>query len=108
MIVNNQVVKPEDQALAHEPMQGLTEGRIVHFVLESGEHRPAIVVRVWRLVHEGNIKVAPENGCCQLQVFTDSDEAGKYNDMLPPVMWRTSVLNDPQCAPGTWHWIEKA
>ena len=89
-------------------MEGLTEGRIVHYVIESGSgqvhHRPAIVVHVWR---EPDGK-APSNGCCQLQVFTDSDENGKYNDALPPVMWKTSVLFDESGAPGTWHWIEKA
>ena len=82
-------------------MEGLTEGRIVHYVLESGEHRPAIVVRVWRI--DGK---PPENGCCQLQVFTDSDAEGKYNDCLPPVMWKTSVTFGE--GPGNWHWIEKA
>ena len=96
-------------------MEGLTEGRIVHYVLnegrDKGEHRPAIVVRVWRTVQwDGEkdfiVPGTPENGCCQLQVFTDSD--GKYNDELPPVMWKTSVLFSEAKEPGTWHWIEKA
>lgn len=93
-------------------MEGLTEGRIVHYVLNEGngkgQHRPAVVVRVWRITGEGNIKTPPENGCSNLQVFTDSDEHQKYNDELPPVMWATSVIYDENCAPGTWHWIEKA
>jgi hypothetical protein len=89
-------------------MEGLTEGRIVHYVLGSGEHRPAIVVRVWRLnTIEGGV-VPPQNGCSNLQVFTDSDAEGKYNDRLPPVMWATSALFDAECKPFTWHWIEKA
>ncbi len=87
----------------YQSMDGLTEGRIVHFVIENGEHRPAIVVRVWRGVHEGNIKTPPENGVCQLQVFTDG-----ANDQSELILYRTSVLNDPECRPGTWHWIEKA
>jgi hypothetical protein len=94
-------------------MEGLTEGRIVHYVLnegrDKGDHRPAIVVRVWRAFEADMVtKSPPENGCSNLQVFTDSDEQGRYNDELPPVMWRTSVLYDPNGAPGTWHWIEKA
>jgi hypothetical protein len=84
-------------------MEGLTEGRIVHFILNKGrnigDHRPAIVVRVWRMA-DGT---PPTNGCCQLQVFTDDT-----NDGLPCVMWETSILYDEKCGPGTWHWIEKA
>jgi hypothetical protein len=92
-------------------MEGLTEGRIIHYVLnegpDKGQHRPAVIVRVWRSnTPEGGSK-APENGCSNLQVFTDSDADRKYNDELPPVMWKTSVLYDENCAPGTWHWIEK-
>lgn len=53
-------------------MEGLTEGRMVHFVLpdgnNTGEHRPAIVVKVW-----GNgLDNLPENGYSNLQVLTDS------------------------------------
>lgn len=81
-------------------MDGLTEGRIVHYVLpdgrSKGEHRPAIVVKVWN----------KEIGYVNLQVFTDFSndgvpyESGQY--------WATSVnySEDPQ--PRTWHWIEKA
>jgi hypothetical protein len=89
-------------------MDGLTEGRIVHFVLPSGEHRPAIVVRVWRVTQEDGTRKPPQNGCCQMQVFTDSDAESKYNDCLPPVMWATSVLYSEDPKPYTWHWIEKA
>jgi hypothetical protein len=28
-------------------MEGLTEGRVVHFVMPDGTHRPAIIVQVW-------------------------------------------------------------
>jgi len=89
-------------------MDGLTEGRIVHFVLDEGrhkgEHRPAIVVKVWRVYKEDGSHKPPENGICQLQVFTD-----EVNDELPAVVWKTSVLNDEDGKqPRTWHWIEKA
>lgn len=85
-------------------MEGLTEGRIVHFVLGNEQHRPAIVVNVFRDAN-GN---PPENGVCNLQVFTDSDKDGNYNDALPQVMWETSVLYSDNKTPYTWHWIEKA
>ena len=61
-------------------------GRTVHYVLNEGrnpgEHRPAIIVKVWE--HTPEILV-------QLQVFTDSDKAGIYNDALSPVLWTTSI-----------------
>lgn len=94
-------------------MDGLTEGRIVHYVLEDGrskgQHRPAIVVRDWK----------QENGLCQLQVFTDGlndgFESGHYLHepgaafTLPQnVIWRTSVHYDENKEPGTWHWPERA
>lgn len=82
-------------------MQTPTIGRIVHYVLNegrnAGEERPAIIVRTW-----GD---TPES-CVQLQVFTDSGTAGKLNDFLPPVMWKTSVVQDDGKAPGTFHFPE--
>lgn len=78
-------------------MEGLTEGRIVHFVLpdgrSEGQHRPAIVVRVWD----------PGSSTVQLQVFTDGS-----NDDLANVEWRTSVSYSEEHKPGTWHWPERA
>ena len=86
-------------------MEGLTEGRIVHYVMPSGEHRPAIVVRVW------NIATSP--GMVNLVVFTDG-----WNDIKPSersdtiltcTLWESSVsFDDSAIANGTWHWIEKA
>lgn len=85
-------------------MKGLTEGRIVHFVMNEGryqgEHRPAIVVKVWDREANGN-------GCCQLVVFIDGT-----NDLPTETgltRWKTSVLfDDGEKKPGTWHWIEQA
>lgn len=89
-------------------MDGLTEGRIVHYVMNNGEHRPAIVVRVWELsgVCEGYIN---------LQVFTDGTndtspaESESMNEAIASgVLWRTSICYDEGKAPNTWHWIERA
>jgi len=95
---------------------GLTEGRIVHYVLESGRskgaHRPAIVVRDWK----------QSNGLVQLQVFTDgfnddfreSVSAMQSNGeavgitFSANVIWQTSVHYSEDKEPSTWHWIEKA
>ncbi len=96
-------------------MDGLTEGRIVHYVLESGRskgaHRPAIVVRDWK----------QSNGLVQLQVFTDgwNDEfkdthlvrIGEQDTVVvisQNTIWRTSVHYSEDKEPSTWHWIEKA
>lgn len=82
-------------------MKGLTEGRIVHYVLPDGKsqgaHRPAIVVRVWRQ-HEPCL--------VQLLVFVDGTNDYMTSDGL--AQWRTSVHHDPDGKPGTWHWIEPA
>lgn len=85
-------------------MEGLTEGRIVHYVMNEGrskgQHRPAIVVRVWS-------DYADDQGrpLIQLQVFTDQTN----DDYQTGTIWRTSVHFDEEAKePGTWHWIERA
>lgn len=89
-------------------MEGLIEGRIVHYVLPAGnskgEHRPAIIVKVWE-AHRAQ-------GTVNLQVFTDGN-----NDVSPGgresesygkgIAWATSVHYDENKAPNTWHWIER-
>lgn len=95
-------------------MKGFTEGRIVHFVLPDGEHRPAIIVRAW-----------PDGTGCEgyanLQVFTDgSNDLNAFapdghlkSDIADSVRegryWAGSVCFDEETkAPRTWHWIEPA
>lgn len=80
-------------------MDGLTEGRIVHYVLPdgpfAGEHRPAIVVKVWD----------KETGCCNLQVLTDGTNDGElYKSGL---YWATSRLYSEGHEGFTWHWPER-
>lgn len=91
-------------------MDGLTEGRIVHYVLPNGEHRPAMVVRVWN----------KSAGTVNLQVFTDSDNdiaafaadsgvAQTYKEEIRRgIVWKTSVGYSEKDISGTWHWVEKA
>lgn len=92
-------------------MDGLTEGRILHYVIPNGEHRPAIVVRVWPN------EFGPGIPGVNLQVFTDGS-----NDMrefaeggYPPrelvragMFWATSAKFSDTHEPGTCHWIERA
>ncbi len=93
-------------------MEGLTEGRIVHYVMPDGrnrgEDRTAIIVRVWR---DGEGK-PPANGVSQLAVFVDGtndyDNLPMGNSSFMPVVWKTSVVHSNEHEFGTWHWIEKA
>jgi len=87
-------------------MEGLTEGRIVHFVLPDGphalDHRPAIVVKVWR---QGD-GTPPANGYSNLLVFMDGTNDGPGFGGC--INWQTSVTYSEDPQPRTWHWIEKA
>lgn len=85
-------------------MEGLIEGRIVHFVLPDGrnpgEHRPAIIVRVWPTMRE--------SGHVNMLVFTDCTNDYLAGDSAKGVMWATSVPYSGEPKPRSWHWIEKA
>jgi hypothetical protein len=78
-------------------MDGVIEGRIVHYVLpegpHEGEHRPAIIVKVWT------------GGYVNLQVFYDGTNDGPVVSGQP---WVTSVEHSEDPRPRTWHWIERA
>lgn len=69
-------------------------GKIVHYVMLNGLHRPAIVVHVW----------APHY--LNLQVFTDSlNDGGAYASGL---YWATSVVQDQSGGVfNTWHFPEE-
>lgn len=82
-------------------MDGLTEGRNVHYVLvdgpNAGQHRPAIVTRVTR---NGDAP-PPDMGLCDLEVFTSLKD-GIENFKAENVEFSNTET------PGTWHWIESA
>ena len=88
-------------------MQGLTEGRLVHYVLEGahgGKHRPAVIVNSWG---ERNDNLDDSDVVVNLVVLLDGGNDGapaKY-----PMLWVTSVhFDESTFADGTWHWIERA
>jgi hypothetical protein len=105
-------------------LQGLSEGRIVHYVLAEhdlsarhkysvGRHRPAIVVNSWP-------DLGRDDGYSNLLVFLDGsndEEDVEYSEILgcnhPPVyssqflLWATSRSMSENKEPGTWHWPEK-
>lgn len=87
-------------------MDGLTVGRIVHYVLptgrSAGEHRPAMVVRTW------GTPTADYTPAVQLQVFTDSTNDFEHNQSgANGLLWATSVSYSAESHPGTWHWPER-
>ena len=81
-------------------MPGLVEGRMVHYVMggesrHPGEHRPAVIVKVW------DHGVGTSNLC----VFVDgSNDLAELPDMT---MWATSIHYSEGKEPHTWHWIEQ-
>jgi hypothetical protein len=77
-------------------MDGLTEGRMVHFVAENGAHLAAVVTRLWNADGVVNLNV---------QMPGDGDN-GSYDSA--PVIRRTSVRYSADPEPYTWHWIERA
>lgn len=80
------------------PTTGVTEGRMVHYVISNGDHRPSVIVNAWKDQGYGHGEV-------NLTVFLDWQ-----NDLNPKgIDWQTSVpFDDDQKRPGTWHWIEPA
>jgi DNA-binding CsgD family transcriptional regulator len=83
-------------------MEGLTIGRMVHYVLPDGpargQHRAAVVCAILDLA----------SGVVNLQVFRNTDASGAFGDGGRPLEWRTNVANNTTGAFGTWHWIERA
>lgn len=88
-------------------MEGLTEGRIVHYVLSNGQHRPAIVVRDW-----SNPALPGSDGRVNLMVFVDgTNDSGAVSGKAceQGLFWATSAHYDPAGTEHhTWHWPEKA
>ena len=73
-------------------MEGLIEGRIVHFCVSPTQHRAAIVVNI-----QDKAK-----GICDLFVFSmPRDERGGF-------FLRTEAKYSGTKEEDTWHWIEKA
>ena len=85
-------------------MEGLAIGQIVHYVLLNGEHRAAIVVRVFE-------PYGKEAGLANLMVFSDgTNDKGIVSGNVSEqgIFWATSAHYDPAGTQHhTWHWPEK-
>lgn len=68
-------------------------GRLVHYVMPNGKHRPAMIVEAW-----------DNSSHLNLQVFTDGSNDGPDT---PSMLWQTSVEYAESPAPNTWHWPER-
>lgn len=81
-------------------------GRIVHFVMPDGQHRPAIIVHVW---HHPAEAATPES-LVNLQVFPDgTNDMERHELHVPTMLWRTSIAQQPEgMLAGTWHAPERA
>ena len=84
-------------------MEGLTPGRMVHYVSPTGAHLAAVVTKVWNEMGTVNLNV---------QMAGDGVDGGYEG---PPVERKTSITYDDSpgtpddgWVPSTWHWIEKA
>lgn len=76
-------------------MDGITEGRIVHYVAYNGRHLAAIIT--------GYSVDKPGN--CNLAVFTDM--ANVNGDQSGGVQFHFNVHHDETPTPGRWHWPER-
>lgn len=76
-------------------MNGLTEGRIVHYVSYNGKHQAAIVT--------GTYTAGAETA--DLTVFWNIEDA--KGDKTGGVSFHFRVQHDESGTPGTWHWPER-
>ena len=75
-------------------------GRVVHFVMLNGKHRPAFVTEVW------------PNDMLNLQVMLDGPNDPSPHDepnseySTASCVWRGSIYHDESGTLNTWHWPE--
>ena len=92
-------------------MEKATVGRIVHYVLANGEHRPAIVVEDWTKGQDINLQVFLDgNNDASAERHDGSAGAIFEHECIAGIAWRTSVryADAKKKTPGTWHWPEIA
>ena len=81
-----------------DTLESFALGSVVHYVLPAGptqgEHRPAIVVRVWDA----------QAGLVDLQVFLDGSNDGR--PYTQGTEWAVSVPYSEQKEGRTWHFVE--
>lgn len=84
-------------------MEGLAVGRFVHYVLSDGQHRAAVIVRIFpEMAAEGTVN---------LYVFLDGANDARVPhgaEITPGMIWATSAHYDEVGdKEHTWHWPER-
>lgn len=77
-------------------MQGLIEGRVVHYVMSDDIHSAAVVVQVKNQV----------KGVCDLVVFLSAKESEGHGITPGVPVYAHNVPYNPDGTETTWHWIE--
>jgi hypothetical protein len=80
-------------------MEGLIEGRIVHYVAFNNRHLAAIVIGVSRVGF-----YCPENKV-DLALFTNMANVNGVKNF--GLQFHQDIGYDENKIPGTWHWVEK-
>lgn len=93
-------------------MEGLVEGRIVHFVIGRNAWdkiicRPAIIVRVWETDSQINLQVFLD-GTNDTEIVERIIKHGKVHHLDELNYWVSVVQYSDQKEPGTWHWPERS
>lgn len=95
-------------------LDGLAIGRIVHFVLPTGEHRPAIIVRTWP--DDWSRQHGTANLLVWLDGLNDLGSVANQGDWVlggqllatAPMLWVSSTHYDATAQESrTWHWPER-
>ena len=85
-------------------MDGLTEGRMVHYVAYNNRHLASIVIGYEIPPKVGDVQVDPVT--VDLAVFTNMLNVNGIKNF--GLQFHQDIVYSETKEPGTWHWIEKA
>jgi hypothetical protein len=85
-------------------MEGLIEGRIVHYVAYNNRHLAAIVIGVTPNKTEGEWEELPKD---KIDIALFSNMANVNGNKNYGLQFHSDIPFDDEKKPGTWHWIER-
>jgi hypothetical protein len=85
-------------------MDGLTEGRMVHYVAYNNRHLASIVIGYEIPPKVEDVQVDPVTA--DLAVFTNMRNVNGIKNF--GLQFHQEIVYSESKEPGTWHWIEKA
>jgi hypothetical protein len=80
-------------------MEGLIEGRIIHYVAYNGRHLAGMVIGL-------GAHLVDEPAKADLVIFTNMSNVNGVKNF--GMQFHQDVQYSETKEPGTWHWIEKA